>query len=148
MILILFCQGESRASGGEVTCSGHMNNRWYNEDSSLESLLTLPLFLPQSVHLRPGSSRKPTSHNDNRKSFLLAHLSSICLPLAISPSVLLFLAILPPSGPGWRPLDPEAALMRYLPSQGLRHLWRNYMAETSQGVGEPPCLHKSPGPTA
>ena len=109
MILILFCQGESRASRGEVTCSGHMNNRWYNEDSSLESLLTLPLFLPQSVHLRPGSSRKPTSHTDNRKSFLLAHLSSICLPLAISPSVLLFLAILPPSGPGWRPLDPEAA---------------------------------------
>ena len=105
----MFCQGESRASGGEVTCSGHMNNRWYNEDSSLESLLTLPLFLPQSVHLRPGSNRKPTSHPNNRKSsFFLAYLSSICLPLAISPSVLLSSGY-PPSGPGWRPLDPEAA---------------------------------------
>ena len=86
-----------------------MNNRWYNEDSSLEGLLTLPLSLLQSVHLRPGSNRKPTSHPNNRKSsFLLAHLSSICLPLVISSSVLLSSGY-PPSGPGWRPLDPEAA---------------------------------------
>ena len=135
-----FVKEKAGPQRGEVTCSGPMNNRWYNEDSSWEGLLTLPLLLPQSVHLRPGSSRKPTSHPNLRKSsFLLAHLSSVCLRLLLA-----LLHLVQAGGL----LTQKLPLVRYLPSQGLRHLWRNYMAETSPGVGEPPCLHKSPGPPA
>ena len=83
---------KAEAQRGEAICSGHTTCRWYNKDSDSGDPLALPLFLPQCIHLRPGSSRD----SPKQKLLFSPHSPPICL--SFSPDVLL--SRFPDFGPG------------------------------------------------
>ena len=73
---------KAKTQRGEATCSGHMNNRGYNEDSSSGGLLILPLFPSVSPPETRLWQRLPLTMETSLFSPLLSHLS---LPIACFP---------------------------------------------------------------
>ena len=67
---------KAKPQRGEATCSGHMNNRGYNEDSSSGGLLILPLFPSVSPPETRERQRLPLTTETSLFSPLLSHLSS------------------------------------------------------------------------